>query len=292
MKTLQYTLRTSQQKLINSRAAIVCVTFLILSWTYDQIYLEFVWEKAYPINWCILPFQFTSCHNLIMFYLGIIYLNADVPFLQHQNMYQVIRTGRGRWAIGQMGGIALRSFGAVITTAIAAVLPFAGYIEFSAEWGKVIRTLASQRGTDNFGFETAERIDFRFFYQILEKYTPVQLMTITVLLLTLICIFIGLFMFLLSLFAGKITAAAGALSFVIALFIVENTNGPWKPVVSHFIPTYWGEVALIESPVSGRYRLPSLEYMFTFLIVTITVMSAIIYQKVKRMEFNWENEDA
>lgn len=290
MKTLKYTMKASIQKIFNVKTATFCAAILILSWSYDQPYLGFVQEKNYPISWCIFPFYMSSFGILSIFYFGIVYIHSDVPFMQHMNMYQVIRTGRGRWAMGQIGSILVRSFFAVIVFAIAAVLPFAGNIEFSAEWGKMIKTLASQRADEGFG--TGQILDFRFHYQILGEYSPVQLMVITILVCTLICTFLGVLMFMISLYAGKMIAVAGALMSAIALFIVENIYGEGKLIAAHFVPTYWAEVALSATPVSGRYRLPSLSYIFTFLIAAIVAMSVIIYRKVKRVEFNWENEDA
>lgn len=291
MKTLKYTMKASMQKILNVKVATFCAALLILSWSYDQPYLGFVHEKDYPISWCIFPFYMSSFAILSIFYFGIIYIHSDVPFMQHMNMYQVIRIGRRRWAMGQIGGILMRSLFAVLVSAIAAILPFAGNIEFTAGWGRVIKTLASQRADEGFGFGTDQILDFRFHYQILSEYSPIQLMIITVLICTLICTFLGVLMFLVSLYLGKIAAVAGTAMSAVALFIVENIYGEWRLIVAHFVPTYWAEVALSATPVSGRYRMPSLSYIFTFLIVAIVIMSVMIYWKVKHIEFNWENED-
>lgn len=45
MKTLKYIMKTSAQKIFNVKFATFCAAFLILSWTYDQPYLQFVKEK-------------------------------------------------------------------------------------------------------------------------------------------------------------------------------------------------------------------------------------------------------
>ena len=60
MKTLKYIMKTSAQKIFNVKFATFCAAFLILSWTYDQPYLQFVKEKNYPISWCIFPFYMSS----------------------------------------------------------------------------------------------------------------------------------------------------------------------------------------------------------------------------------------
>lgn len=291
MKTLKYIWKTSIQKIWNVKVGTFCIVLLILSWTYDQPYLQFVQENNYPISWCIFPFHMTSYSILLFFYLGIMYIHSDVPFMQHINMYQVIRTGRRRWAIGQIAGILVRSLTAVILTAVFAALPFIGNIDFSVGWGKVVKTLASKRGFEGWGFKDGTMLEFRFFYEILDKYSPIQLMILTIVICTLICTFLGVLMFLISLYFNKIFAVAAALMSVAALFIVENTFGEGKQIAAHFVPTYWAEIALSETITSGRYRLPSLTYILTFLCISIVMMSAFIYWKVRHVEFDWENED-
>lgn len=82
-------------------------------------------------------------------------------------------------------------------------------------------------------------LDFRFHYGILGKFTPVQLMIITVLICTLICTFLGILCFLSVCMPGKILAVAVTMMSVVALFIVENIYGEWKLIVAHVVPTYW-----------------------------------------------------
>ena len=60
MQTLQYIVKTSKQKIMNTKMIIFCCVFLLLSWTYDQPYLQFIHEKQYPITWCIFPFYMSA----------------------------------------------------------------------------------------------------------------------------------------------------------------------------------------------------------------------------------------
>ncbi|MDO4337226.1 MAG: hypothetical protein Q4C91_03955 [Eubacteriales bacterium] len=288
----QYINKTSMVKIFNNKVGTFLLIILVTAWSYDQPYLRFVQEKQYPISWCIFPFYLISFGFLSLFYFGIIYINSDVPFMQHANMYQVIRTGRKKWAAGQIGGIFIRSFVITLLSAVIAILPFMGKLELTNEWGKVVYSLASERIQFS-EFILENNLEFRFNYEILEEFTPMQLMVITILLCTFICTFLGMVMFVLSLFAGRVVAVSGALVFVVLLFFVQNAPEVYKRPLAHFVPTYWGEVALIATPGSaGYYRLPSLTYMFSFLIIAILAMSAIVLFRVKHIEFNWENEDA
>lgn len=288
---LRYIRKTSEIKIFNSKVGTMLLLMLAAAWRYDRPYLKFVQEKNYPISWCIFPFHLASYAYLTLYLIGIIYINSDVPFMQHVNMYQVIRTGRKRWALGQIGGIFVRSFVTAAVSALLAALPFLGYLEWTNEWGKVVYTLAAEKVlTSEFILEN--NLEFRFYYEILGKFTPLQLMAVTVLLCTLLSAFLGIFMFAVSLFAGKAPAVAGAVVFVLLLFLAENAPAAYRQQIAYFVPSYWGEVALTATPISGYYRLPSLNYMFTFLIFAVAVLSCVVCLKVKHVAFEWENEDA
>lgn len=285
MKLLQYTWKNSMMKIINSKMAVFGILMIAMSRTYVGPIRQFSLEADYPSSWCVFPFIMCSFTYLIMFWFGVIYVNSDVPFMQHVNMYHAIRVGRRRWALGQTGGIFIRS---VVLTAIAAIctiLPLLLDIEWSNEWGKLLRTAAM---TNVFmQYDSSVLI----YYEIFSEFTPLQLMGLEILLCTLICTFIGVLMFLLSLFLNKIAAVAGSLALAIALFPVLNLHPLVRHKLALFVPTVWAEAARMETPDYGYYWLPSIPYMFGFLIVGILCMTAFILVKIKKLEFHWENED-
>ena len=290
MRTIRYIEKTSIAKICSSKVGTFLLLFLFYMWGACRPYVDFSREMDYPISWCIFPFCMSSFSILSIYYIGMIYVNSDVPFMQHINMYQVIRAGRRRWAVGQLVGIGIRSFFLVAVSAAAVVLPFWGRLEFSSDWGKLIYTLASIRKSN--GFYSERLVEFRFHYEILLEYTPLGLMGLTILLCTLILTLLGLLMFFLSLYWGKACAVAGGLVFVLLLFVAENTPGAVRQKAAHVIPAYWAEIALAETPVSGHFRLPSLSYMLLFLAASIGILSFLICRKVRHVEFYWENEDA
>lgn len=290
MRTIRYIGKTSYLKIWNSKVGTFLLIFLIYAWSFNQPYLQFVKEQNYPISWCIFPFCMSSYFIVCLYYFGIVYVNSDMPFMQHANMYQVIRCGRKRWVLGQIAGIFVRSFVLTVTSAFIVVLPFIGHLEFTDDWGKVIYTLASTKRMT--GFFADNFVEYNFFYDAIKTFTPLELMGITILICTLVFMFLGMAMFMVSLFFGKLWAVAGGFFLSCLLFVVENVPEYERLAVAHFVPLYWVEVALIETPNAGYYRLPSIPYMLTFLVVSIVVMAVLIYWKVKKIEFNWENEDA
>lgn len=285
MKLLQYTWKSAMLKIFNSRVAVFIVLMLVTSRTYVNPIRRMSAAAGYPSSWCVFPFVMCSFTYLILFWFGVIYVNSDVPFMQHINMYHAIRIGRRRWAAGQIGGILIRSFVLVSVTAVSTILPLLPDIEWTNEWGKLLRTAAMTGVLSEYDSSVA------IYYDIFSEFTPLQLMGLEILICTLVCTFMGVLMFLLSLVFNKICAVAGSLAMAIAIFPVLNIHPLLRYKLARLVPAIWPELARIATPDLSYYWLPSLSYMFGFLLLGIAVMAAFILVKIKRMEFNWENED-
>lgn len=224
--------------------------------------------------------------SVITMVLGSLLFVASIRLkMQHVNMYHAIRVGRKCWALGQIGGIFIRSVVLTVVAVICTILPLLPDIEWSNEWGKLLRTAATTRALTQFDSSVF------IYYEIFSEFSPLQLIGLEILLCACICTFIGVLMFLLSLFLNKIAAVAGGLALAIALFPVLNIHPMIRHKLAFFIPTIWAELARIATPDYGYYWLPSIPYMFGFLIAGILCMTVIILIKVKKIEFNWENED-
>lgn len=145
MKQLQYIWKTAVLKICNGKMAAFVLIMLAVCWSYNRPLNRFIDDVDYPVSWCVFPFLMAYPAFLILFWFGIIYINSDIPFMQHANMYQVIRTGRRRWSVGQIGGIFLRSFAAVLLTSICTILPLLPRIELTNEWGKASAVCRSDK---------------------------------------------------------------------------------------------------------------------------------------------------
>ena len=76
------------------------------------------------------------------------------------------------------------------------------------------------------------------------------------------------------------------------IYIVENMTYDRKWLLGWFLPTIWAEVGSVSKSFGGFYRLPSPTYMFTFLIIAIAALAAEICLVIRRVDLNWDNEDA
>ena len=63
------------------------------------------------------------------------------------------------------------------------------------------------------------------YYDIFSEYTPIELILLEILLCTLICTFVGVLMFLFSLYINKIIAVAGGLALAQPVLILPECFG-------------------------------------------------------------------
>lgn len=173
----------------------------------------------------------------------------------------------------------------VLITIACTILVLLPKVEWSNEWGKLLRTAATTNALSEY------QSSVLIYYDIFSEYTPIELILLEILLCTLICTFVGVLMFLFSLYINKIIAVAGGLALAIALFPVLNMHPLICYKLARFVPTVWAELARIATVDHTYYWLPSLSYMVVFLLVGITIMTGLIMHKIRYMQFNWENED-
>lgn len=74
--------------------------------------------------------------------MGVVLLFSNAPFLDHNQMYLLLRSNRNAWALGQVLYIALLSAIYILLVLLVSWLYMLPNIEFSLEWGKIWKTLA------------------------------------------------------------------------------------------------------------------------------------------------------
>lgn len=231
------------------------------------------------------PFLLSNLFFLLLFMVGIIYYFSDVPFMQNKNMYQVIRTGRMRWAAGQIGAIFAQAFLLMAANIGFSMLLLTGSCEYTLGWGKLYHTLALT------GSKESYRFLFFFSYETMQLFTPLELLGLTVLLGTLVIAFTGLFMFAVSLYISRSVAVTGAFLMVMMIYLVENIHPLLKRQTAMLAPVNWMRVTHIGVKLHDRFIQPSVPYMLTVLTAGILTCAGFICLKIKKTEFQWYQEE-
>lgn len=285
MRQIKYLMQVLHMKLFHTRTYVLMVLQAYIMYIYMKPvvgYSKAVQYKAAPWSF---PFIISNIYFLFLFMLGILYYFSDVPFMQYPNMYRVIRTGRRRWALGQIGAVMLQSFLIMVYNFLISVLCLKGCCEFNLEWGKLLHTAALTNAADGYGFL------FSVTYDTLNNYSPVRLTILTIVIGSLVVCFMGLLMFAVSLLFNRELAITVSAVMVVMIYLVENVHPLSAKRMSMFIPVDWMRTANIGVKVHDSYIMPSVGYIFAALVTGILVLCCLILWKINDVEFQWNKED-
>lgn len=281
----QYIKRVLIFKVLHSRTYSVLILQLFVNYMNIKPLIEFSEAVNYKVSPWVFPFMVSEYHYAFLFLLMVVYYFSDVPFMQHQNMYQVIRTGRRRWAMSQICVLVLQSFFLVGANIFMSALLMLPNLEFTTEWGKVLHTIALTNAGSHYD------LWFPITYQAMEQSTPLQMLLCAFGMGGLVVAFVGLAMFAVSLLINRLAAVAVGTIMTLMIFLVQNAHPVDMAKVCRFVPANWIRVANIGMKELGGYMTPSLSYMLTVLIIGIVIFCTAIIIRIKRVEFHWNNED-
>ena len=243
---------------------------------------SFAKSVQYPVCPCIFPFLLSDIYFLVLFMAAVVYYYSDAPFMKSWTMYQVVRTGRVRWALGQIGTIVLSSYIFVLIAIGMTGGLLLPNITLDEGWGKVLYTL-SMTGTSD-GLD----IPFGIPYEIISQYTVGEAVGVTILMSGMVITFIGLLMFCMSLVASRLWANVLAMFFVI-LPMVQKNIGMAVPQLAYFSPVSW--IRLSEFKIGGTGTSPSMSYCIAELGIICILFSLVIIWKIRTVDFQMVKED-
>lgn len=254
-----------------------------------HIYLKPVIRYAEDVNyppspWCF-PFLFSNIYFLLLFILGMIYFFSDVPFMQYRNMYQVIRTGRKTWAVGEILSITFQSVFIMVFQFLVSILCLLGHCRWETGWGKLYHTAALTNADEYYGFL------FYFPYEAIQKWEPFQLIVFTLFMGTLVLSFLGILMYTVSLFLNRTIAVTLGVFIAVMIFIVEGVHPLIRAKTAMFSPASYLMTALFGTKIHDSPVLPTINYMITVLVTGILFMAMFIIWNIKKVEFEWSKED-
>lgn len=271
---------------VNRTVSIRMFTLLLLLGFVYHIFLtplnSFVKSVNHPICPFIFPFLLSDIYFLVLFMAAVVYYFSDAPFMKNWTMYQVIRTGRVRWAFGQIETILISSFTFVILAIGMTGILLLPNVTLSEGWGKVLYTLSMTGASGDFN------IPFSIPYEIISRYTVLEGLGVTILVGGMVIAFIGLLMFCISLIGSRLLANVVAMVFVIMPMIQLNI-GMAVPELDYVSPVSWMNLSKIDITGTGS-GLP-LSYCVTTLGIMSILLSIAIIWKIRTVDFQMVKED-
>lgn len=273
------------EQIFSFRTYVVVFIQGFLLYLYMRPVVRFSKDMNYGATPWTFPFILSNIFFLLLFMIGIIYYFSDVPFMQNKNMYQVIRTGRRKWAVGQISVILAKALLIMIVNVVFSIILLVGSSEYILDWGKLYNTLALTGSSEKYRFL------FDFSYETMKIFSPLELIGLTVLNGTLVIAFIGLFMFVVSLYINRSVAVTLAFLMVIMIYLVENIHPLLRRRIAMFVPVNWMRVTHIGVKLHDSFIQPSVSYMLAALAAGIAMCTSLIFLKIKKMEFQWYREE-
>lgn len=223
------------------------------------------------------PFLMSDWYDLFIFMLGLVMLFCDAPFLDDQQPYLIMRTGKKCWLAGQILYIFLGSavyFLAVWGISILLLLP---NVAFSTQWGKIIRTLSATDVGANFN------ISLQFSSRVVQRFQPLQAMGLSFLLSWLVGSFLGLLMFVINMNTSRAVGALTAAG-VVLLEVMALSGGYDLYALRFFSPVSWASLDLLDFTHTAQN--PSFEYAVVVLIcmIFILIVLAVLSMRKKAIE--------
>ena len=171
LKLLRFILQSFRLQFIRKKTIVLFTVIFTLLEMYTFPVIQYSREVNYPVSLWIFPFILSDIYFLFLFLCCIFYYNTDIPFFQDIQSYRMIRMGRSKWLTGQSAALLLRCFCIMLITAGLSAVQILPWTECGSDWGKLIYTIAFSGTEINYDLPYIR-------YEALEKFTPIQLMTL------------------------------------------------------------------------------------------------------------------
>lgn len=248
-----------------------CIAILVLMITHmlTAEIRTFVSDIGIKVTPWIFPFLTGQKYNKLLFFFPLILLFCDAPFIDAGQPYNIIRSGKKNWCIGQILYIAISSgiyfffllFSSIILNIQSMVLDF--------DWGKILSSFAKT------GIAGEINLKLVFSPRIIDYFTPLQAMFFSFLLLWIAGFFLGMVIFTLNIVSD--TRSIGVLGAVSLLLFDATLNG--SGFLLWFSPVSWCNLTNIRL---GEGQTPNIEYVYTMYAVLLLVLVVISVTKFRK----------
>ncbi len=215
----------------------------------------------------IFPFMYSQFYTKLLFTIPIILLFCNAPFIDDNQVYVYIRSGRRKWLLGQILYIFIASALYYLFILLLSLLLTSIYGGFKMEWGEVLYTIS----------ETNIAIQRNCHYTqvpslILDYFTPLQAVWFTFVVSWSNAILLGLIIFACN-YLTKTKYLGIALSSMLIVLSCFLYTG--HPELFKFSPTSW--ITLDNIDIGGKTDNPSFLYCMCFYWIAIFALIVVTF---------------
>lgn len=259
---------------INPRIYLIFTIMILYLYSKISPVNTFCMGNKYKITPYIFSFLMSDPNSVLIIMLGIVLLFCDAPFIEIDQPYMIMRSGRTLWVLGQIAYIVIASIVYFFIVVLFTMLILLPNLEFSIEWGKVIGTFAQTDVVYQHG------ITIPFDFSIYNVYTPLRAMFFSFLNCWLVSVFLGTSMFVLNLNSSRSAGTIGAALLVLWQMVVTKT---WTGF-TRFSPVTW--VSLSKIDTNGSTLYPTGEMIYIAILTIIAVLILLSVYSMKKRDIN------
>lgn len=260
--------------LVNPRIYLVMV--LMLAYFHSRIspIYAFCVQHNTPITPYLFPYFMSDDHVVLIATLGAMLLFCDAPFIDSEQPYIILRSGRKKWVMGQFAYMAASSAIFTLFLYLLTLLLFLPRLTLSAGWGKVIGTLAQTNTGAGLG------ITIPFDRYIFWGYSPIAATLTSLFLCFSVVFFLGVLMFYMNLRINRATGTITCALLILWQLVIRKTN----TILIRYSPVSWMKLGQID--IDGSTVYPNLAYVIIGLYGMIAILMLLSVLHIRRADID------
>ena len=264
------------------------VLFVILWIAFDSFYAEIDYACKVLDDPCSFWYFLNVMTNHFMcgaIGLSAVYLFSNAPYLNRNGMYQMIRQGKYKWLLSQLGSIILSGF------SFTAVLFFTGWIrmlphmDWTLSWGRMMKTLAVTNAASQLNVTFVLKPSFM---QSMEAW---QAGLLAFMLDSFVFILIGFLILAIGLLFNRMAALIFTGILAIVPFVTNSWNLSRHLMINLFSPVSWLQTGLFYTENMTYAEMPPVLWIWGMLAVYLALAVFLALLGIKRNYFQWNGEE-
>lgn len=257
------------------RVWIIAILLFILTHMFTKELVIFSEDVQIDISPWIFPFLFTQKFIKLLFFFPLILLFCNAPFIDDNQAYIILRSGRIPWSIGQVGYIIFATAIYFLFLVFLTIAINIFNLQFTSEWGKVLGTLANTNAANLVGLK------INVSSNILHYFSPLQAMWFTFLLNWLVGVLLGLIIYVFNLLSNIRMAGVLIASFLLVL----DATVTGRPNLYRFSPVSWSNLDRIN--IEGITQMPTITYIYLLFAILIVgcILAAVLVNRKQTINF-------
>lgn len=248
------------------RMYVVAILAALFMWApLEQIRIFAMQQELSVSNW-YFPLMWADDNGMIVLFLyfDIILMFCNAPFVDRQQIFVLLRSGKKNWFLGQLLYIVSAAVIYFLYIFVLTIVEFIPYVGFSLRWESVFESLA------NYTYVSADMRASSMPTELIHNLMPLQAFALSFLVNVLIAVLLGELIFLVNLFKNRGYGTGAALAVVLFSWLIGDAVFGSK--LNYFSPISWSDITIIFQENTG---VP-LAYILSVLICGDILLAVLI----------------